>query len=358
MTEATPHIMGLDPDRLLRANGWNLDGLSLLTLFTASGCNLKCPYCFTGGWAKTDTNLKNTDYFALLEQSKVLGASAVWWVGQGEPFLVPFWRDLIIASEKQNLWIGIFTNGTRLDDNAAQFVLEHDVSLYMKVNSFDPEIQGRLIGHDGQEFLETILPRIEWFVSKGMATKHRLAVESVITKLNYDEIPTLFRWCRDRKIIPFIEMMEHACDGAKELDVSPEKHIKLFRELQRIDREEYGYVWDIVPPWAAYRCRNIYLGLAVDAWGNVTPCSGMRYRLGNIKDKSLKQIWESKEARQFRNPARHEPQPWDGKSLGRYGCKSHAYHITGDPFAIDPRCAWFNSCCKEEAMAVTEKAEQ
>ena len=138
-------------------------------------------------------------------------------------------------------------------------------------------------------------------------------------------------------------MMEHACDGAKDLDVTPREHVKLFKELQRIDEEEYGYEWDLVPPWAAYRCRNIYLGLAVDARGNVTPCSGMRYSLGNIHKKSLKEIWNSKEAKEIRDPSRIEPQPWDGHSLGCYGCKSHAYHITGDPYAVDPRCQWFTT---------------
>ncbi|GAG09267.1 unnamed protein product, partial [marine sediment metagenome] len=117
---------------------------------------------------------------------------------------------------------------------------------------------------------------------------------------------------------------------------------------QRIDREEYGYEWDIVPPWAAYRCRNVYMGLAVDAWGNVTPCSGMRYSLGNIREASLEDIWNSEEAKRLRTPALQEPQPWDGRSLGCYGCKSHAYHVTGDPFAVDPRCDWFKTTPSEK----------
>lgn len=351
-----PAVKGFDHTERGARDAVSARRFVLLTLFTGPECNLNCPYCFTGHWDTGNKSITLADYSELVEASCALGAKAVWWVGQGEPFLVPFWRDLVLAGEALGLWCGIFTNGTRLDDKAARFVLEHDVSIYMKVNSFDHDIQGKLVGGDGKRFLDTVLPRIEWFVEQGMASQRRLAVESVITKLNYDEMPTLFRWCRDRGIIPFIEMMEHACEGAEELDVSREEHVSLFRALQRIDREEYGYEWDLVPPWVAYRCRNIYLGLAIDAWGNVTPCSGVRYCLGNIREKSLKEIWGSEDARRFRDPSRQEPQPWDGTTLGCYGCKSHAYHVTGDPFAIDPRCAWFTSCLENTRQDENAKA--
>jgi len=324
----------------------------LLTFFTGPRCNLGCPYCFTGTWDKDGTMLSFRELSATFAGAAKLGAEALWWVGQGEPFMEPSWRDIVRSAQDLGLWLGVFTNGTQFDDDASDFIVNHDVSLYMKLNSFDPTIQGELIGSDGALYLDQVLPRIECFVDQGMAKAHRLAVESVITKLNYGEIPMLFRWCRDREIVPFIEMMEHACDGAKELDVTPEQHVKLFCELQRIDREEYGYEWDIVPPWAAYRCQNIYLGLAVDTWGNVTPCSGMRYHLGNIREKSLGDIWESDEARKMRDPARQEPQPWDGEALGCYGCKSHAYHVTGNPYAVDPRCSWFDATAKSLEAAL------
>ncbi len=325
----------------------------MLTVFTPSPCNLRCPYCFVSTWTDP-TNSRYLDlkvYGELCLEASMLGAESVWWVGQGEPFLLRWWKELVEVSQKWGLWTGIFTNGTQIDDKTAEFVLDRRISLYMKLNSLTPDVQGWLINSDGKAYLDKVVPRIEWFVERGMTEDGRLSVETVITRLNYGEIPMLYRWCRDREIIPFVEMMEHACQGAVELDVTPEEHVALFKELQRIDREEYGFEWDTVPPWAAYRCRNIYLGLAVDAWGNVTPCSGMRYRLGNIREKPLAEIWNSDQARMFRDPARMEPQPWDGKNLGRYGCKSHAYHVTGDPFATDPRCEWFKES-NQRGMAV------
>lgn len=341
-----PQVHGLDFHNEDVLEALSMQRMLMLTIFTGPTCNLQCPYCFAAGWHDFRPQMKLSDYVHLLSEAKDLGASSVWWVGQGEPFLVWFWRDLILACQKNSLYIGIFTNGTKLDDESAQFLLDHSVALYMKLNSFNSEIQGNLIGGNGQTFLNRVVPRIEWFVKTGMAKSRRLAVESVVTRMNYDEIPGLFRWCRDREIIPFVEMLEHAGQGPIKLDVTPEEHVALFKELQRIDRKQYGYEWELIPPWAAYRCRNLYLGLAVDSWGNVTPCSGMRYRLGNIREKSLAEIWNSDQAKMFRDPSRMEPYPWDGKSLGRYGCKSHAYHVTGDPFAIDPRCEWFRESDK------------
>jgi radical SAM protein with 4Fe4S-binding SPASM domain len=340
-----PSIRGLDFREDVIRDALGLGRMLMLTTFSEPSCNLKCPYCFTASWTREQREepISESEFNALLAQARGLGVGSLWWVGQGEPLLHPAWRERLLSAQMQGIWCGVFTNGTSLDRPAAEFVLDHDVSLYMKLNSFSAVTQGLLIGGDGAAFLGKVLPRIEWFVQQGMAKSRRLAVESVITKLNYDELPRLFRWCRDREIIPFFEMMEHACEGARSCDVSESQHVELFQELQRIDREEYGYVWDALPPWASHNCRNLYLGLAVDAWGEVTPCSGMRYRLGNIREQGLKEIWESEEARKMRNPSRHEPRPWDGLSLGRYGCKSHALHVTGDPCAVDPRCEWFAS---------------
>lgn len=341
MSNPSPMIRGFDfSDKDIRRALSN-DLFLMLTIFTAPLCNLSCPYCFTQDWNKFGILLDLDDFKSLFQQAKGLNSKSIWWVGQGEPFMVKWWKNLITKTEIENLWIGIFTNGALLDDDASKYILDKNVSLYMKLNSFDYQIQGKLIGSDGKKFLNKVVPRIEWFVKKGMAKYKRLAVETVITKLNYDEIPRLYRWFRDREIIPFVEMMEHACQGAVDLDVTPEQHVALFKELQRIDSEEYGYEWKLVPPWVAYRCRNIYIGLAVDAYGNVTPCSGMRCSLGNIREKSLEEIWYSEKAKALRDPSKMEPQPWNGNNLGFYGCKSHAYHLTSDPFATDPRCEWF-----------------
>ena len=190
-----PLMKGLDFTQPDVTEGLRSNRVLLLSIFTSSACNLRCPYCFTAGWSKKRGALSIDDYKQLLADGQELGAKSLWWVGQGEPLLVSYWRDLINASENLKLWTGIFTNGTLLDDDASQFCLEHNVSLYMKINSFSAEVQGKLIGSDGKEFLDTVLPRIEWFVEKGVANQRRLAIESVITKLNYYEIPSLFRWC-------------------------------------------------------------------------------------------------------------------------------------------------------------------
>ena len=245
---------------------------------------------------------------------------------------------------------GVFTSKKIVDTlkldwssrKVSTFLKEQNVSLYVKMNSFKKEVQNKLVGNIGDAF-NLIKNSINNLLDVKFNDINRFAIETVITKLNYDEIPEIFRWCRKKNIIPFIEMMEHVNEDARDLDVTLEEHRDLFNRLLEIDETEFGYSWIPYPPWVAYRCRNFYFSMAVDSSGNVQPCSGFHgISIGNVREKSLEELWNNPLMRQFRDPSRIEPNYNSNGSLGNYGCKSHAYHITKKLFSVDPRIKVFN----------------
>ena len=336
-----PLIAGLDYSEDEIKFSLRQNKLLMLTIFTTKKCNLKCPYCFTHSW-KENNLLSLNEYKDIIAQSKQLGAKSVWWVGTGEPFLYEHWKELIEFITELDLWVGIYTNGTSITKEIASFLKEQNVSLYVKMNSFKKEVQNKLVGNIGDAF-NLIKNSINNLLDVKFNDINRFAIETVITKLNYDEIPKIFRWCREKNIIPFIEIMEHVNEDARDLDVTLEEHRDLFNRLLEIDETEFGYSWIPYPPWVAYRCRNFYFSMAVDSSGNVQPCSGFHgISIGNVREKSLKELWDDPLMKRFRDPSRIEPNYDSNGSLGNYGCKSHAYHITKKLFSVDPRIKVFN----------------
>ena len=337
----SPLVKGLDFSEEKIRYALKHNRMLMLIIFTDKKCNLKCPYCFTSGWEEKRENLLSlSEYKDIIIQAKELGAKSVWWVGTGEPFLYEHWRELIDFITAQNMWVGIYTNGTLIDKEVVRFVNERNVSLYVKMNSFDPQIQDKLAGGIKGTY-KKIQKGIKNLLEVGFNRENRFAIETVITKLNYHKIPEIFRWARQNKIIPFIEMMEYANNWAKNFDVSLEEHRDLFYRLLQIDQDEFGYSWIPYPPWVAMRCKNLYFSIAVDAEGNVQPCSGLHIKIGNVREKPLEFWWNIPELKELRDPEKIEPHYCKGCSLGNYGCKSHAYHVTGDLFALDPRISVF-----------------
>jgi MoaA/NifB/PqqE/SkfB family radical SAM enzyme len=310
------------------------DRMLMLVIHTPRRCYLKCPYCFTKGWKMKGDYLYLEEYKDVIAQAKELGAKSVWWVGAGEPFLYKHWHGLIKYVTAQDMWIGIFTNGTHISNEIAQVVNKYNVTLYVKMNSFEASVQKKLVGNIEGAY-ERIQDSIRNLLDVGFNRENHFAIETVVTKLNYEEIPEIFRWARKHRIIPFIEMMEHSNKEAETLDVSLEEHKKLFYQLLKTDRQKCGYSWKPYPPWVWMKCRNLYFSLAIDPQGYVQPCSGMHLRIGNIRKASLKSWWEHPQLRQFRTLK-------DGV-LENYGCRSHAYHIIDNPLAIDPRISVFKS---------------
>ncbi|MDH5413641.1 MAG: radical SAM protein [Flavobacteriaceae bacterium] len=338
-----PKVKGFDFSDNEILDALRKNKILMCIIFTPQKCNLACPYCFTSNFTNGRNFLSLDQYKNIIKQVKRLGAKSIWWVGNGEPFLYKYWRELIDYITIQHMWIGIFTNGTKITKEIADFLNTSNVSLYVKMNSFNPEVQDELVGGIKGTYNE-IRSSILNLLAVGFNTKNRLAIETVITRKNYNEIPLIFMWARLNNIIPFIEMMEYANIHARKLDVSMFEHKNLFYKLLDIDQKEFGYKWTPSPPWVAERCRNLYFSITIDAEGYIKPCSGLALKIGNIAEKPLEYWWYTPELRQFRDPSKLEP---NENTLGNYGCKSHAYHLTGNPFAVDPRILNFRKNSNE-----------
>jgi radical SAM protein with 4Fe4S-binding SPASM domain len=80
--------------------------------------------------------------------------------------------------------------------------------------------------------------------------------------------------------------------------------------------------------------------------GDAIPCSyNDFYRLGNVKDKSLKQIWVDMQSSEFFNNVKDKSKLKGKCGVCEFkeicgGCRSSALFYTGDILGSDPRCVY------------------
>lgn len=317
-------------------------GLLSLELELSRVCNLRCIYCYASSGTALENELSFTEIKKVIDQAVDLGVKKVIVLGGGEPLLYPQLFEVIECLLKNKLVVDLFTNGLTLTDQIARKLYQRKVGVVLKMNSRKPEVQDYLAAKKGT--FSAISRGLKALQHAGYPDKeHPLGVETIICGPNYDELPELWRWARREGIIPYIEAMtmqgratEHA-----DLAVAPERVKSLFEELSRIDQTEFGFSWTPHPPLVASHCARHEYSCTVTSTGEVHPCPGVNVSTGNIRERKLAEILADsnviRDLRNIREKIKGQCAICE-KHDHCYGCRGHAYQVTGDYLAEDPLC--------------------
>lgn len=332
--------------------------LKRISLELSRQCNLRCVYCYTSATGAPRTGLTDPEIRAIIDEAVACGARAVSIVAGGESLL----RHSILVDDdscidyanKQGCYTYLYTNCTLVDASAAEWLKTRDVSVIGKFNSLRDDVQDALAGIAGSA--RRIKRGVDALLNVGLADAKapRFALETVICRQNYDEMPEMWRWMRSRSIIPEVElptMHGRAAENQDSLyfneDEASEKYRVLFEELLAIDRSEFGYTWVPHPPFAAGSCQLYYSNCYINDRGGVQPCAGVTREYGLLRVGSngdvgqpLSEIVTSAEflkLRRINELITGACLTCDQRETC-YGCRAAAWHKTGDVFAEDPIC--------------------
>jgi len=318
------------------------NGLLSLELELSRKCNLRCIYCYAGSGEPLTHELNFEQICNVIEQAKELGAKKIIILGGGEPLLYPKLLELIEFIHKKILNIALFTNATLLTKDIAQEFYKFNVEVAIKLNSFNAKIQDMLAGKTNT--FPLIMRGLKSLIQAGYPdNNHKLGVETIICRQNYKEIPKIWRWARKNSITPYIEIMtlQGRAKQHRELEVSKEEIEMLFNQLARIDNVEFNRYWIVHPPLVASHCARHEYSCTVAANGDVYPCPGVDIAVGNIKQLPLKTILKNspiiQDLRNIRENIKGKCSKCELK-YRCYGCRGHAYQVTGNYLAQDPLC--------------------
>jgi len=310
-------------------------------------CNFRCSYCYVPTREELENELSREEIKDVILQAKELGAGKIIILG-GEPSIYPHLCEMISFIKNEGLDIEMFTNGSGVTLELANFLAENSVRVVLKQNSQDEAIQDRLAGKSGA--FQIIQQALSCLNQAGYPSDgHFLAISTIICQQNIDELPEMWQWLRNQNIEPYFEVITPQGNAKQNtwLEVPTDQLKTIFSKLAEIDKDIYGRDWEPQPPLAGNRCMRHQVSCVVTSTGNVMPCVGVTIALGNIREQPLQTIIHNSEVinnlKNFRQMIKGECRTCD-KASECYGCRGAAYQLTGDYLAADPTC-WRNNAC-------------
>ncbi len=305
-------------------------------------CNYRCPYCYAAASEDTSTDYDPKVIDAAVHQAAELGARKIVILG-GEPLLYHNLKEKIQMITDLGLGAEIFTNGSIMSPELAEFLFVRGCRVVVKLNTRNPAVHDRLTGVTNS--LENSLRTLGLLKDAGF-TSEMLCASTIISADNIDGIVDLWKYLRNNEINPYFEIMtpQGRLLQHKELEVDILRLKNIFEEIQQFDCES-GFPWEVQPPLVGAKClRHTYSAL-INAQGDVFPCVGIDIKIGNILEKHLRQILRNSDIiNDLKNHLTMIKGPCKtcDKAATCYGCRGAAYQLTGDYLASDPMC-WRNA---------------
>lgn len=271
-------------------------------------CNCKCEFCYH--WKEYDKNeLKKEEIFDILEQAYDLGCGYLILNG-GEPFIAPYFEDTLKKSYEIGYNIGITTNGSML----------HKIEKYYKyIDNLTVSIDSPDEKHDEYRRYDGLFKKAIDGIKYAKKYVPNIKINFSIHDENKDKIIKMLDLVKELDCEIFLRLlvMEH-----KELaDIADFRLViknkddikKIANNIIKLKRNN-----PIVTPTTSlkyikdekkFKCYNSWFIMNIDSHGRIyPPCykfEGTKELIfGSIREKKIKDIWSSKNAKDFRKFAK------------------------------------------------------
>lgn len=303
-----------------------------LEIHPTNRCNLKCRMCGTRtAWEAEEGDmeeiiqenkqreLSGERLNRLVDEAAEMDVERVLLTGGGEPFIrKDLVLDLMQGIKDYDMFGNINTNGTLLREGGIRKIVDMEWDLMMfSIDSPYAETHDYMRNQENtfQRAVENIV-RIQKYKEKIGSKKPEIALNSVLTKANYEELPELVKFvsrlgCNDLTIFPLLGVDKHQdlkVVNEKKLNRKIEKAKKIAEEenlhnnLEDVKRNETSEA-DVKEEaknnkdekdeefFMKAKCFEPFLNMVVKMDGKVTPCCMIEEGQENIKDKPLEEVW-------------------------------------------------------------------
>ncbi len=334
-------------------------------------CNLRCLHCYQRAGRPMPDELSLKEKLEVVNQLDKAGVAMVALSG-GEPTIHPHFYRVVEELGKRGMYVAVATNGISF---ARRENLEKAVKLGLRyvevsIDSARPEVHDKFRGVPGawRKAVQALRNAVELGISTGLAT--------TVTKMNMHEVSEILDLAErigvDRVVffnfIPVGRGRENAW-----LDLGPEEREGflryIYREMKRRGIEiestapQYGRVvlqltggrevapthFHVSEHWVVKALAEFIGGCgagriyaALQPNGDVTPCVFLPIKVGNVREKTFREIWDTAPLfKRLRNRdlLKGFCSHCSFKNICG-GCRARAYAYFNDPLAPDPGCIY------------------
>jgi len=285
-------------------NAWNCGKLLNASIETSNICDLNCEYCFrqetdqiTKKRLPGEISLEQT--YKIIDDVTELGAKSIYIIGAGEPLLDDNLKNILKYIAEKNIIPIISTNGSQINEKWIRVFQKYNVSIVIKLNSFNSAFQDELANRKGyakkrDKGLSLLLKAGFNKPIKDKDYQTRLAINSIVCQKNKKEILDIFKYCRDNNIMPIMSTFipagktEHCTD----LEISLKEFLELSKKTRKLDKK-YGINYKrLLPYLGGVPCsQNGKASIYITILGDIYECPGQQHDYGNINSTSVKKVF-------------------------------------------------------------------
>jgi radical SAM protein with 4Fe4S-binding SPASM domain len=307
-----------------------------------ANCNLKCAHCYINAGEKKAIDELSTDAAKMLIHQIAEVSKPLVILSGGEPLLRKDIFELIRYGRERGLKMAMGSNGTLIDDDIARKLKNAGITtVSISLDSSKPELHDEFRGVTGA--WKGAVEAIKALRRNNIITQ----VNTTVTKQNYDEIDEIMTLAEKLGVENYhLFFLVPTGRETRIEDISPDMYEKLIKSTFSKSMQHNLNVKPSCAPqfmriaketgidmkrWVRGCMAGLYY-CCVYPTGEVTPCPYLPIKLGNIREKSFKEIWFNSEIlRNLRDPKKLKGKCGKceyNEACG--GCRARAYGLTSD----------------------------
>ena len=270
-------------------------------------CTYRCVYCYGQLQANDERRMTKDVIFRFLDDAAEIGVKAISFVSDGESTCSPYLYDAILKGRSNGLDMALGTNGYLLKDEKLQEILPSLTYLRFNISAAEPKRFSQIMGCK-EECYHKVLKTVKECVRIKNENKLdvTLGIQMVLMPQFYDQIIPLAKLGKELGVD--YTVIKHCSDDEEgRLGVDYLKYFGLIDLLKEAESySENGYA--VKAKWSKIlsegkrkyiRCFGPPFIMQLSGSGLVAPCGMLfndrykKYHIGNIADRSFKEIWQS-----------------------------------------------------------------
>ncbi len=263
-----------------------------------TSCNLRCPECPSGLRAFTrPTGMLKKDFFRDTIDQLYKDLFYLVFYFQGEPFLNPDFLEMVKYASDKKLYTATSTNAHYLTDEKARQTVESGLSrLIISIDGTTQEVyQQYRVGGNLDKVLAGAKNIVKW--KKTLKSKTPFIIfQFLVVKPNEHQIEDVKRLGKEIGVDDVWFKTAQVYDYAND----PNKLIPTLDQFSRYKKTKQGTEFK---GKITNQCWRLWHDPVITWNGLIAPCcfdKDAKYRMGDLNEKSFKEIWKDHNYRQFR----------------------------------------------------------
>jgi radical SAM protein with 4Fe4S-binding SPASM domain len=338
-------------------------------------CDSNCVHCVSAGKAAVPDEVDTAGAKKIVDEVSDFGASFFGITG-GQPFLRKDLFDVLSYARKLGLSTSIITDGRLMDDKAFENIVKNQVKISVSIDGAQ-KTNDAIRGKGAYEAAVSAIEKLSREKLLNVLVYTFANVSESVTNVNEQDIRHVLDLAKkyDARWVVFHGFIPYSNDKASlKADPTPQQYEWVCNKLYDLTSVYNGKpsINVYIPFYARVAKQrgmpnfdnwfnNFFLGrcffgkfLSIAENGDAIPCSyNDAYRLGNVKDKALSQIWSEMQNSEFFKKAQDKDQLKGKCGVCEFkdicgGCRSAALYYTGDIFGSDPRCGYIPEALRKK----------